>query len=464
MPQRHPTAEELEGFIQGRSSSSHAARNMLVLRHLLAACPVCREELLSTGWTKARLERLVHLSGGSHRLEAELPPEGTSGYDYSQAFAQVEQAVEAFLSAAPPSPVPLAKLVEELDRAPRSRQLALLEEEERFSSPQLVQVLLERTYAARYHDPKIMLHWARLAQTVAARCAPETLGSAARLSDLRARSWGEYGNALRVAGRLHEAEEAMVTAQGYFETGTGDPALKALLREQIASLYTFRRCFDLAIAALTEAAEIYRQIGETHALARALVRKAIPLLYSGKTESAVDLLNHAIPLIDYEADPHLLLAACHNLVRCYIDLDQPERALSLYSEARGLYREFGEPLILLRAGWQEGQLLRDLGHLRTAETVLLTSQQGFLDRGLSYEAAVIALDLAALYVKMGSLEDLQQTVVAAVPIFRALGVDRETIASLLQLQQVAGKEQQAMELIRFLTARLEPLAQSDLPK
>jgi hypothetical protein len=46
----HPSAQELEGFMQGRSTSDPAARNM-VLRHLLAACPHCWDELLAAGWT-----------------------------------------------------------------------------------------------------------------------------------------------------------------------------------------------------------------------------------------------------------------------------------------------------------------------------------------------------------------------------------------------------------------------------
>jgi hypothetical protein len=75
-----------------------------------------------------------------------------------------------------------------------------------------------------------------------------------------------------------------------------------------------------------------------------------------------------------------------------------------------------------------------------------------------YEVAVVCLDLAALYVKLKAIDDLKQTVAATVPIFRALRVDREALATLLQLQQVADKEQQAMELIRFLSARIEPLA------
>jgi hypothetical protein len=151
-------------------------------------------------------------------------------------------------------------------------------------------------------------------------------------------------------------------------------------------------------------------------------------------------------------------------MRCYIDLDQPERALTIYSETRELYTEFGDSLILLRANWQEGQLLRDLGHLRAAETALLRARQGFMDRDLMYEVAVICLDLAALYVKLKAIDALKETVIATVPIFRALRVDREALASLLQLQQVADQEQQAMELIRFLNARIEPLARRGLLK
>lgn len=453
----HPTIEDLESFLQDASRPGHAARNAKILRHLLANCRICRDKLDVAGWSRNRLERLVYLPGGQYETE-------TGRYSYDHAFALTEQAVDDFLSVAPAPALAPEDLLREIDRHPHESQLSLVEGGERFAVPQLVHLLIKRSHAERYANPEMMLHWASLARSISARSSTESMGNAARLADLRALAWSQQGTALRVAGRLRDAQEAIVTANSYLTEGTGDPALKARLSEQAAGLYTFQRHFDAAISALANAAEIYRHLGETHALARTLVQEATAFLYSGNPEGAVDLLNQAIPLIDHEGDPHLLLAACHNLVRCYIDLDQPERALSIYSETRDLYKEFGDSLILLRANWQEGQLLRDLGHLRAAETALLRARQGFMERDLMYEVAVVCLDLAALYVKLKEPEDLKETVTTTVPIFRALGVDREALASLLQLQQVADQEQQAMELIRFLNVRIEPLARRGLLK
>ncbi|HET9227847.1 MAG TPA: pentatricopeptide repeat-containing protein, partial [Thermoanaerobaculia bacterium] len=194
-----------------------------------------------------------------------------------------------------------------------------------------------------------------------------------------------------------------------------------------------------------------------HSLAISLVQKAIALLYSGGPAEAIRVLNQAIPRIDPERDPQLLLAACHNLVRCYADLGRPEHALSIFSEMRELYRRFDDPIIRLRAAWQEAVLLRDLGHLRAAEAALLELRQGFVDHALLYEAAVASLDLASVYVKLQAETELQQTVSETVPIFKALGVEREMLASLLQLQQLSHQTRQALDLLRNLSSRLEKL-------
>jgi len=328
------------------------------------------------GWEGKRLESLLHLPSTEPGEEATSPVATSKEYNYDQAFAGAERALADFLAPDRPTEQSPEALLATLAPLSISEQIGLIMGDERYATPQMVMWLIERSHAERYSDPEKMLYLAHLAQVAADACIVGNVGSEPRLADLRTRAWGHYGNSLRVSGQLQEAEEALGNASRYSEAGTGDPPLRARLFEQMASLRTFQRNFGDAIDLAERAGQIYRELGETHRLASSLVHKAIASLYAGEPESAAHILNRAIPLIDREEDPHLLLAACHNLVRCYIDLGRPEEALSLYFEVRDLYQEFKDVLIQLRAAWQEGQLLRDLGHPHIAMEALLLLAEG----------------------------------------------------------------------------------------
>lgn len=456
MTEIHPSPEDFRAFFRSKSGLGRSGRNTKILRHLLADCQTCRDRLGEMGLEGNRLARHVLLPGGE---SAEYPEvsSGANRYDYGSAFAKADRAVSALLSPDTAMGVSPEALWTELAAVPANGQIDKIQSDPRFANPAVVKDLIDRSHHVRYRDPEEMLRLADLARLAAEACSPKQAGQELRLADLRARAWGQFGNALRVNGRLRESEAALLSAESYRRAGTGDPMLRASLLERWTPLRTSQGLYESAVVLAEEAGQTYRELGETHLLASTMVQKAIAYLYAGEPESAIRTLNRAIPLIDHEDDPNLLLAACHNLIHAYVALDRPEQALILYSEIRTLYREFDDPMILLRAAWQEGQLLRDLGHLRAAETILFNARNGFLERNLTYEAALISLDLAAIYVKLGMSEDLKQTVAAAVPIFRALGVDREALAALLQLQQIAGQEHQALELIRFLNARVKPL-------
>lgn len=456
MLESHPSVEEFESFLRGASVPGRSVRNTRVMRHLLASCSLCAERLGRMGWPQERLERLLHVSGPVPLEMEQFGPFSNGGF-YKEAFAKADRTLSAFFELEPlPEETPETLWAELAPLSPQERIERV--STPRFGHPQMVRFLVDRSQAIRYQDPEEMLHLAELARLAAEACSPAGAGNEIRLADLRTRAWGQSGNACRLRGNLLEAEQAFATAQQYRGKGTGDPFLRAWLFEKITSLHIFQGQFDKAIELSEEAGSIYQEIGESHLLASTMVQKAIASLYAGGTESAIHILTYAIPLIDQEEDPHLLLAACHNLVRGYIDLDKPAQALQIYSEAQTLYREFDDPLILLRATWQEGQLLRDLGHLRTAESALRRARQGFTDRNLPYEVALVSLDLAAIYVRLGLVEEVKQTVATTVPIFQALRVGKQLLASLLQLQQVADQEQRALELIRSLSARLEPLS------
>lgn len=452
MSDLHPTLDDFEGFLRNTSRPDRVASNARVVRHLLAGCPSCREQLDGMGWGGKRLERLLYL-----RAERQMDQDEGRGYDYSPAFAGAERSLAAFFAQGRLPEVSTEELWDELSSLSPDEQIRRVGTDRRFAHPELIQQLVDGSRAARYQDPDKILHLAHLACLAAEACSVEEAGSPERLADLRAQGWRQYGNSLRVSGRIREAEAAFNRAQRCCEEGTGDPPLRARLFAQMVSLRIFQRRFDEAIRFADEAARIYRELDQTNSLASVMVQRAVASLYSGDAEEAVRTLNRAIPLIEPQGDPHLLLAACHNLVRCYIDLDRPEQALSLYFDAQDLYHEFRDPLILLRASWQEGQLLRDLGHTQAAEAALLQAREGFGQRELLYEVAQVSLDLAAVYVRQGDAAKLEQTVAETVPIFRALGVDREALASLLQLRQMVQHGRQAFELIRLLSSQIEQL-------
>jgi tetratricopeptide (TPR) repeat protein len=449
---------ELEGFLRDPDQLARP-RRAEVVRHLAARCAGCQEHLRAAGWPEERRIQLLDLaraaSGWFDELDSSQP-----GMEYESAFAAASASLTGFLSSEGPLSEAADALAAELLNLPEKEGLRSAGSDRRFAHPEVVRELIELSHSVRYDDPARTLQLADLARRIADICSIEAAGSDLRLADIRVRGWMQYGNALRVCGRLHESDDALTVAQKLRTAGTGDPLLRARLLDHLASLRTSQSRFRDAIEAADGAAQVYRALGERHNLAQSMLVKAIASLYAGETENGIRTLNRAIPLIDPEASPHLLLAACHNLIRGYIDLGQPEQALSLYYEVRDLYREFDTAsTIRLRTVWQEGQLLRDLGHLSAAETALLEAREGFLERGIAYEVAVVSLDLASVYVRAGKLDELRRTVAEAVPIFSALHVGRETIAALLQLQQAAGKEQQALELIRLLNTRLAPLSQ-----
>jgi tetratricopeptide (TPR) repeat protein len=435
----HSRVEDFEGFLRTPKAPGSALRNKSMVRHLLAGCEPCRENL------DTALVNRAH------------------GYDYSEAFAGAQRSLSAFLAKGPAPLESSDVLMARLTAMPAGDQVAAAAEN-RYAHPDFIKHLIDASHGLRYQDPAGMLHLAQLARSAAEACTVEVAGNGQRLSDLRGQAWRQYGNALRVLGRLPESEEAFAAAQRLLDEGTRDPLLRAKLFTQVSSLRYFQRRFGEAVSSADEAARIFLELGERRSLASSRVQKAIATLYAGDAEDAVRILNQAIPLIDDAGDPHLLLAACHNLVRCYIDLGRPEQALSIYSETRELYKRFDDPIIRLRVAWQEGQLLRDMGHLRAAENVLLQTRRGFVDCNLLYEVALISLDLAAVYIRLQSEQKLRQTVAETVPIFHALGVGREALASLLQLQQLSNQSRQALELIRLLNSQLEQItARQPLP-
>ena len=441
----HPTPRDLEDFLDG---SAPPEVNRGVVRHLLAACTACRGALQSMGWRPERLERIVSL-GTSNPEELPEWTVGTENHDYDRAFRRAwEACVQELHSPTPQRPSPA---VDSADEDLQVEEL-LVGAEDRVPESRLVELLLARSHAARYRDVRAMLRWARLARILAERCDAAAAGGEIALFDLKARAWGQCGNALRVAGRLREAAAALDRSGTYAARGSGDVSFKAQLLSWTASLRIFERRFDDAITLLDEAARIARDLGMRSELAWYLSNRALATVYSGDPETAIHILDEAMPLID-PAEPHLLVAIYHNLIYCYVEAGRLQEALALMPRTRSVGEEIEDELLGLRLLWQEARILCELGLLEEAEAQFSCARDGFLERDLSYEAAVVSLDLTAVYVKLGLHTEVRRTIGDILPIFSSLRVGRELLASLIQLQQ-AEDQTQALQLIRALSREL----------
>ncbi len=432
----HPTDQELSLLLRSNKGKEQPLLLRGVVRHLLAGCSRCKDKLSCL--ERGELELEPPAASGTHREEGTEPREAESPrsrggkYNYEEVFAKAEHVLSLFLADGRPREEPPGAVLAELfacqmEGVPSSHA-------NRAAIPALIRWLASRSHRARYSDPDEMLHWGLMARLAADSCSTTVAGSPYRLADLKARAWGQFGNSLRVGGRTAEAEEVLAAAQSYIETGTGDPALRARLNEQITSLCIFQKRFADAKALTSEAVQIYRDLGDWHRFARASVQEAVVLTYSGDSKKAATILKLALPLIKPEADHHLAVAARHNLVHCYIDMNRPDLAKAAYFEARNFYRGPANDLILLRAAWQEGQLLQSLGHFEAAEKALLRAQRGFFEIGLAFEAIAVTHDLADVFRQMGDTVKLEEVTKAASGQIREMRPQAEALASFEKLQ------------------------------
>jgi len=418
MTSAHPSLIELQSLLRDPGTEQGVRGGSEAIRHILRGCSSCRAYLRSKMVPGDRLPEEPNL--GSFQPDR----------NYDGAFAAAEEMVSLLSSRS--SLDSLYRLLthpDALANFPRNHH----------DVPRLVKWLVANSFAVRYDDPEEMLNLANLARLAAEICLPSAAAGRQKLADLRGRAWGQFGNALRVMGSLREAEDALATAFRHLKAGTGDPELRAGTLQRMASLGSSTKNFKEASQVADEAGAIFVKLGDYHKYATTLIQKGMIRVEDGDPEEAYFLLKQALPLLDPDEEPEMLLAARHNLMRCYIDLGNTMEAAALARETEEIFSGLRNPLIVLRLKWQEGQLLRDLGQLQAAEQRLSEARQGFLKWGLPYEFAGISLDLSSVYAQQGASNNVERIARETVPLCRALELKKEAMALLLQAGESSGR-------------------------
>jgi hypothetical protein len=79
----------------------------------------------------------------------------------------------------------------------------------------------------------------------------------------------------------------------------------------------------------------------------------------------------------------------------------------------------------------------------------------FVDSAIPYEAATVALDLAALLADQGRTVELKRVAGDLVAVFHRLGVEREAVAALLLFERAAQAEKATAALVASLARWFE---------
>ncbi|MEA2602465.1 MAG: hypothetical protein QOF89_3457 [Acidobacteriota bacterium] len=435
----HPHRETLEGFLRN-SLPNREAKAMVA--HLLVGCDRCRQEMLP-------LATAMFTPGAGP--EPRLSVEEDTAYDrsISAAFAkalELERSLGAEREAA----------------EQRSEDLVHAQERADESLPEgpvtwgLCESLLEKSRALRHSDPAGMLRMADLARMAAERLDPQAYGEERR-TDMQARAWAELANAYRVAEDLPQAEAAMTCALELRAQGTGDPLLYARIADLDASLLCDQRRFKEAFRMLDLAYAIHRRYSDSHEVGRVIIFKGLYTGYAGKPEEGLQLLVRGLSMIDRARDAKLVFHTLHNILLFRVELGEYEQAQRQLQRMRALYAAHAGWLDLVKLHRLEGEIAAGLGDLVTAEATFQQIRQDLNDAGLGYQAALVSLDLAGVWLRQSRTPEVRGLVSEMTTTFRVLGVEREALSALHLLQDALERDQATLDVLRLVGGILRRL-------
>lgn len=316
--------------------------------------------------------------------------------------------------------------------------------------------LQERSWELRQKDPLKMVDLAKHAVEVAKKIASRRYG-AQNVADLLARAWAGLANAYRISDQLPLAESSFRQAFRAQQKGTGSPLLQARLAEFYASLLCDQREFPLAFQVLDLAYSLYLEHRASHDAGRTLIIKGLHTGYTGDPEEGIQLLARGLRLIEQDRDPKLVFQSLHNVLLFRVERGEFKSARRQIWEMRPLYEHNDDQILKVKLRWIEGKVFLGLGEIDRACRAFHQAKDGFLEKGLNYDGALISFDLAAVWLRQGKREDVRRLLQEMLEIFRARYVAREAVATMIMLRDAADRDELTTELLGSVSTLFEIL-------
>jgi tetratricopeptide (TPR) repeat protein len=343
-----------------------------------------------------------------------------------------------------------ARLWNTLKELTPDRRRLLVEVSVEFRSWALAERLCHESAEAASNRSDVALELAELA----VRVSKLVFGSEPWCSRLEGYCLAFLANARRVGNDMRGAGEAFARARKLWDAGIlADPGVLAAWRylELEASLRRDERRFPEALKVL----ELAFSLAPRHAAGRILLIKGSTLEQMGEGEHAIEALREALPLIDAKRDPRLLWILRFNLAGSFCELGRFGEAGELLPEIRETAVALRRELDLVRVLWLQGKIAAGMGRPEEAEADFRQARLEFAARGLPYDAALTALDLATLYLNDGRTAEVRGLAGEMAWIFEEQGIHGEAQRALGLFFQAARQEAATAELARRVTSYLK---------
>lgn len=314
------------------------------------------------------------------------------------------------------------------------QQQSVLIRDLRLTTSNLFNLLRTKSRIVGRRDPRRGVQIADLALKSLDAVDEMAIGSG-RLAGWKAQGWAWLANARALANDLRGAEQGISAAERFLQLGDRDAMAQGDVALFKAALRRDQRRFAEAWDLLEQASEQYKQSDRQDLVGTVLIAKATVRYEEGDALGAIPFLQEALVRMDEATDGFLKLALYHNLVTAYAETGQYSQALELLPQTRHLASIWGKGYYEIRLRWVEGIILRGRGQFEQAETSLVEAREQFTRFGDLIGAALVCLDLAALYYRQNRLADVERLAGSMVPTFGALQQHREAFAALTLFQR-----------------------------
>jgi AraC-like DNA-binding protein len=273
--------------------------------------------------------------------------------------------------------------------------------------------------------------------------------------DEKIRGYINLGNARRLIFDLIGSREAFRVVDDLMPTRSTRGLLFLEATFFKALLLWWERDVDSALGLIEEIIPDLKAHASCELLTRALQLSGMLYDCKGSAEKALRMFEEAVKSTEGVIDPYVCLSAHYHLSFMYAKLSHGKRASELFEKVLSLHSDAATgdseyQIVLLKAA-----ILRANGELRAAEIAFLEAREGFRSLGADIYVALIALELALLYLELKEPSQAFSMATSAISCVSQYSAHKEAIAALAILEEASHSDAMNRSVIAQALHHLE---------